>query len=167
MIRLRVLLCFVGAAAGVTSCSVSVGSVHDDQFRAVWSPGWVAVNAAAKPLVASAGNPGACDIGGSVQACVRTDQNMVTALKKLRTNLAAVETPQEYAVASKTIQHAIQLEINGLTHRNGAIKAKNNRLFSKAITELQQAGKLFDQGYAQFPQTTRPTPQPFNGGISG
>jgi len=87
MIRLREFLCLAAAVAGLTSCafSFSAGSVNDSQFRAVWSPGWTAVNTAAKPLMASPGNPGACNIGGGEIPCVRTGQNMVTALSKLET----------------------------------------------------------------------------------
>jgi len=82
-------------------------------------------------------------------------------------DLAAVETPPEYAAASTTIQQAIRISIKGLTDRNSAIKTRDNSLFTTAITELQQAANLFAQGYAQFPQTTRPTPVPFDGGVSG
>jgi hypothetical protein len=167
VMRLAAFLCLAAGLVGVTSCSVSVGSVHDDQFRAVWSPDWAVVNAAARPLAPSAGNPGDCNIGSSATACVRTGQNMVAALTKLETDLEAVTTPQEYTGASTTIRHAIQIDIKGITDRNNAIKARDNRLFSTAITEVQQAAKMFPQGYAQFPQTTRPTPQPFDGGFSG
>ena len=120
------------------------------------------VNAAAKPLAPSAGNPGDCNIGSSATACVRTGQNMVAALTRLEADLVAVTTPHDYNAASTTIQRAIQIDILGLTDSN-AIRARDNRLFSTAITEVQQAAKLFAQGYAQFPQTTRPTPNPSTG----
>jgi hypothetical protein len=91
---------------------------------------------------------------------------MVAALSKLETDLAAVETPHEYAAASATIQKAIRISIKGLTDRNNAIKARDDSLFTPAITELQQAANLFAKGYAQFPQTTRPGPAPFDGSFS-
>jgi hypothetical protein len=168
MIQLRALACLAAAMAGLTSCalSFSAGSVNDSKFRAVWSPGWTAVNAAAKPLRASAGDPGACNNGGSPKGCVSAGQNMVAALSKLETQLALVETPSEYGAASITIQQGIHDSIKGLTDRNSAIKSHDTRLFTTAITELQGAANLLAKGYAQFPLTTRPTPVPLAGGGS-
>lgn len=164
MTRLKAFSCLalaLGIIAPVTSCSVSVSSVNDSRFRAVWSPGWATVSAATEPLKATSTGPGACNIGGGKSACVRASENTITALSKLKTDLAAVETPSKYRVASATIQHAIRVNIKALTDRINAIKTSDNNLWTTANNEIKQAEQLFNQGYAQFPPETRPTPQPF------
>jgi hypothetical protein len=169
MSRPRTFLCLGAVTAGLTSCtlSFSAGSVNDSEFRAVWSPGWTAVNASAKPLKASAGKPGACDIGGETNACFRAGQDMIAALSKLESNLATVQTPHEYAVASSTIQQGVRTGIKGLTDRNSAIMTRDNKLFTKGLNELQTSANLLAKGYGQFPEPTRPTPVPLGGSSSG
>ena len=167
MIRPGALVCCVVALASVTSCSVSVSAVKDTQFRTVWSRDWAIVNTSAEPLLPSGSSPGACNKGAVALDCVSTGKNMVAALSKLGTDLAAVTTPRQYTAASTGIQHAIQIDIKGITDRDTAIETQNSILFTAAIAEVQQAANLFAQGYAQFPQAIRPTPQPFNGALSG
>jgi hypothetical protein len=164
MILPKTLLCLgvaLGVVASVASCSVSALSVNDSRFRAVWSPGWAGVRAAIEPLKASSTGPGACNIGGGEGACVATSVNTIAALSKLEIDLAAVETPPEYRVASTTIQHAIRVNIKALTDRVNGVKTHDNSLWTTANDELKQAEQLFSQGYAQFPPETRPAPQPF------
>jgi hypothetical protein len=156
-------------ASALVACSVSVSgsSVKDTKFREVWSSGWLAVDTVAKPLAPSARNPGVCDEGGSQAECVATGQAMIGALSSLLAKLAAVQTPALYGRASATIQSAIKLDIEALTDRDTAIERDDDALFTKAITELGAAATAFGRGYADFPESTKPTPRPFAGTLAG
>ena len=157
-------------AIGLSSCTLKVSNVvvvGEEQFNSVWAADWATANAAAKPLVPSAGMPGVCNPGGGTNACVRTGRNMIATLAKLNKDLAAVYTPSQFAAASMTIQRASQIQTKGTTDFINAIEAHDNTLFNKAKTELTQAATLFVQGYAQFPPGIRPSPQPFGCGIPG
>jgi hypothetical protein len=168
--RLGGSLCLAAVVVGLASCSVKVSDVTvvgEEQFNAVWAADWAAVNAAAKPLVPSAGLPGVCNPGGGANACARTSRNMVAALSKLKTDLAAVHTPPQFAAASMTIQRASQIQNKGMTDLSNAIAAQDNTLFNKAKTELTQGATLFVQGYALFPSGLHPSPQPFGCGVPG
>jgi hypothetical protein len=48
-----------------------------------------------------------------------------------------------------------------------AIKTNDDALFSKVIAELKNAVQAFNDGYGAFPEATRPTPVPFDGGLAG
>lgn len=161
---LLVVICFA-----LTGCSfrVSVAAVDDSNFRAVWESGWAAVDDAAKPLNPTATNPGVCNQGGSKLDCLQTGEAMIPALQSLAAGLVGVETPASYRSASQQIQAAIAQDVQAITDRNTAIRTTDQTLFTKAIGELQQAAQDFNSGYRAFPEATRPTPVPFDGGLVG
>jgi uncharacterized iron-regulated membrane protein len=152
---------------GGCSVRVSVGQVNDEKFLAAWQSGWQAVDRASQPLNPTSSSPGVCNEGGSAAGCVQTGEAMLPALTSLRDQLSVVQTPSSFSAASSSIQSAIGLDINAIDDRDTAISTRDGALFTKAVGELKQAAQAFSTGYAEFPQANRPTPAPFDGGLSG
>lgn len=165
--RTVALTFIVTVATSGCSFHVSAGAVNDLKFREAWQTGWNAVDTASRPLNPTASNPGACNQGGSAADCMRTGETMIPVLHSLATALAGVETPSSYRAASQEIQSAIALDIQAITDRDAAIKTNDETLFAKAVGELKSAAQAFVDGYGKFPQSTRPTPVPFSGRLSG
>lgn len=74
---------------------------------------------------------------------------------------------EQLSAASKAIQSAIAVEVQGLIDRNSSLASGNDPLFTKAAGELASASQQFATGCGTFPQATRPSPAPFDGGLSG
>ena len=149
------------------SAHVSVGAVDDNAFRTSWQSGWASINSVSKPLNPSGTNPGVCDKGGSASACLQTGRAMIPALQAFASALAAVDTPDSYKAGSKTIQAALEKDVQAITDRNAAITSNDDALFSTSIGEFKEAAQAFRAGYLEFPETTRPTPPPFDNGREG
>lgn len=151
----------------MAACGVSAVVINDGHYRALWKKDWQSAIADAKPWNPSVGSAGACNKGGTLQACFDTDAAVIPDLKRLLQDLQGAAVPSEFSQANDTLRRAIQTDMQALQMRNDAIKTNNDAEFSAAVDEVTGAGRLFQTGYTQFPNFDRPTPAPFGGGLIG
>ena len=145
-------------------CSVSVTPYHADDtkaYRDLWRSDWTPIIAAARGWAPSGGQPGACNRGGS--GCYTVDQRVLPLLAKLVHDLEHVDVPPSYRRATQAVLQMINIDGQGISDRDAALRKKDDALFAKAVTEIHRALSLMSSSYALFPASNRPTPVPFGG----
>ncbi len=150
------------------ACSVRVFAEPDtDAYRDVWKTHWTSINRDAQGWVPSGLDPGACNKGGSANACYDVSQRVVEGLQSLRAALKTISVPTSYEDAHLTLLRAVDLEIAGLQDRNEGIIRSDDVAFQRGVNELAQARDLFVRAWEQFPATDKPEPPPFEAGFTG
>ena len=158
-------------ALPAAGCGVSV-SVHggvisgDGPYRAAWKQWWRRIQRDEKTYRATATSPGVCNMGGSKQACVATDEKVAGDLRGLRTALRSVHVPGPYRRATNLTLLAVSQDLRGLNLRIRSLSAgtwtlaQRNAWFRQSNVELLAAGRTFARGWAAFPDWARPGPPP-------
>ena len=119
-------------ALPAAGCGVSV-SVHggvisgDGPYRAAWKQWWRRIQRDEKTYRATATSPGVCNMGGSKQACVATDEKVAGDLRGLRTALRSVHVPGPYRRATNLTLLAVSQDLRGLNLRIRSLSAAPRR----------------------------------------
>jgi hypothetical protein len=113
-----------------------------------------------KLFAASGGNPGVCNVGGSLQGCHDANAKVIAAMQNVIAALGAVVVPPRFVAADEHFRAALANNMHGLELRNQAIENNDNNAWAqhKVVLEAAQASLL--QAYQEFPADNRPLPAP-------
>ena len=172
--RLRPLLsALVLLSLSGCGAAVSVFSINDGAYKAMWAKGWAPVDSAAAGLAPSGTYPGACNVGGTKVGCHNVSVQVADDLQTLLNDLKTTSTPSQYATANDALEQAVQLDITGLNLRAQSLTAAestspdDSAMFSQGVADIQKAATEFSAAYSEFPSSDRPSPAPFAGGYAG
>jgi hypothetical protein len=161
-----VLLALLSAGCGV-SVSVHAGTISGERpYRAIWKRSWEQIQRDEMQYVATAGSPGACNVGSSKEACVNADRALAVDLRRFQEALGRVHVPGPYRRATTLVLRALSHDLRGLNLRMRSLSAGNwtlaqrNDWFRQSKAELLAAAETLAKGWAAFPDRARPSPQP-------
>jgi hypothetical protein len=159
--RLAAVAVLASCLGGCTVSVISGSAIQESKYDAQWSADWHRIAIDQRPLVASASSPGACNIGGSQQACYDADMTLIADFRKLASDLSGPVVPSEFARANATLHRGIHDDIQGLSARNEVIASRNpNASLSSSNQELELAQRTLKQAVSQYHGTQLP-PNPF------
>ena len=165
-VGLILLFGFLSAGCGGKVSVRLVAISGDGPYRAIWKRSWEQIHRDEVPYAATATSPGACNVGSTKRACVRTDRTVAADLRRLQEALRGVHVPGPYrratALTLRAISHdlrGLNLRIRSLTVGNWKI-AQRNEWFRQSKAELVTAQETFAKAWAAFPDWARPSPPP-------